>query len=546
MDKQTADRLITEYLPKLYGFAVKKAFSYAEVDELCADIVAEVYTSLRKADEIVNVEGYIWRISEHAYSKFVSRKKRHEGVSIDGVELPYYDDDTRLETEEELKILRREIASLTQKRRQITFWFYYENRSVADIARTLGMPEGTVKWHLNKARLDLKEGFSMKRQVGTLGLSPYTAANFGHGGRPGENGGPEYYLYDKLNLNIVYSVYFEPKNTAEIAEELGMTPVFLEDKIAWLEENGFLVRRKDDRFTTYVCFSPTTYSQEQQDRILSAQKEVAQILVKEYVPLVRDAFKDVANVYIPSGNRELFEATVIFWAIQEKCGLPFKKDLSPYYLKTTDGGEYIASVYSKLTCSDPEYVPSESFPSYEMCGQMTRDSGKYPSIFAIAWDSRFCSRKGYWKNNLYSDYEYVYEWMSGLLDDTPANADKLARLRERNFITEDGKVNIMVVNDAFASFAERLPALDEAVKKQFYDFALEQAMLEAKAYPLQMQDLVVAEAVQSFISRTVGMMVLDILYENGTFRPLSEQDKVSANLLMFCDRLPKEHDNGDE
>ena len=537
MDKQTADLLITEYLPKLYGFAVKKAFSYAEVDDLCADIVAEVYTSLRKADEIVNVEGYIWRISEHAYSKFLSRKKRHEGVSIDGVELPYYDD-TRLETEEEIKILRREIAFLTTKRRQITFWFYYENRSVADIARTLGIPEGTVKWHLNKARLDLKEGFSMKRQVGTLGLSPIVACGFAHSGGPGNNGGPEYYLYDKMNLNIVYSVYFEPKNTVEIAEELGVTPVFLEDKIAWLEENGFLVRRKDDRFTTYVHFRPATVSREQQSRILSMQKEVAQILVKEYVPLVREAFKNDANVYIPSGNRELFEAAVIFWAIQEKCGLPFEKDLSPYYVKTTDGGQYIAYVYNQQTCSDPEYVLPEEFPSYWMCGQMTRDSGKYPSIFAIAWDSRFCSRKGYWKNNLPTDYDYVYEWMSGVIDDTPANADKLARLRERQFITEDGKVNIMVVNDALDAFAERLPDLDEAVKKQFYDFALEQAMLEAKSYPPQMQDLVVADAVRSFISRTVGMMVLDILYENGTFRPLSEQDKVSANLLMFCDRLP--------
>ena len=29
MDKQTADKLITAYLPKLYGFAVKKAYSYA-------------------------------------------------------------------------------------------------------------------------------------------------------------------------------------------------------------------------------------------------------------------------------------------------------------------------------------------------------------------------------------------------------------------------------------------------------------------------------------------------------------------------------------
>ena len=66
MDKRTADKLITTYLPKLYGFAVKKAYSYAEAEELCADIVAEVYASLRKADESVNEEGYIWRISEHA------------------------------------------------------------------------------------------------------------------------------------------------------------------------------------------------------------------------------------------------------------------------------------------------------------------------------------------------------------------------------------------------------------------------------------------------------------------------------------------------
>ena len=537
MDKQTADKLITAYLPKLYGFAVKKSYSYAETEELCADIVAEVYASLRKAREIVNVEGYIWRISEHAYAKFVSRKKRHEGVSIDGVVLPYYDDN-RLETEEELALLRREIAFLTQKRRQIVFWFYYENRSVADISRTLGMPEGTVKWHLNKARMDLKEGFSMKRNIGTLGLSPYTARNFGHSGRSGEHGGPEYYLYDKLNLNIVYSVYAEPKNTAEIAEELGVTPVFLEDKIAWLEENGFLVRRKDDRFTTYVNFSLPTYSREQADRLQTVQQEIARILVKDYVPSVREACKGITDVYIPGGNRQLFEAAMIYWAIKWKCAMTLEKDLSPYYIQTTDGGKYIAYAYSKQTCSDPEYMPAVQYPDYTTCGEMTRDSDKYP-VEAIAWDNRFCSRKGGWKNNLCYDYACVYEWMSGMIDDTPADADKTARLRERQFLTEDGKVNIMVVKDTMTATAERLPALDAAVTARFYDFALEQATLYAKDYPPQMQDLIVWEQVSSFIGNAVAMMVLDILYEDGTFRPLTEQEKVTANLLMFCDRLPE-------
>ena len=125
-----------------------------------------------------------------------------------------------------------------------------------------------------------------------------------------------------------------------------------------------------------------------------------------------------------------------------------------------------------------------------------------------------------------------------MIDDSPANAEKLARLQERQFLTEDGKINIMVVNGTVATLAERFPALDETVKTRFYDFALEQATLEAKAYPPQMQDLIVWEQVRSFIGNTVAMMALDILYENGTFRPLNEHEKVSANLLMFCDRLP--------
>ena len=46
MDKQKADEILTEYLPKIYGFAIKKAFSYAEAEDICADIVEELYSLL--------------------------------------------------------------------------------------------------------------------------------------------------------------------------------------------------------------------------------------------------------------------------------------------------------------------------------------------------------------------------------------------------------------------------------------------------------------------------------------------------------------------
>ncbi len=538
MDKQQADKWIVEYLPKIYGFAMKKAFSYQEAEELSSDIVTEVYLSFLSAKEIVNLDGYVWRISEHVYAKFVSSKKKRAGISLDGMDIP---DDTPMWDEDcqsELDTLRREIAFLTRTRRRIVYSFYYENKPISSIAEETGIPEGTVKWHLNKARNDLKEGFTMERKIGKLGIKPIEATSFGHSGNPGSNGGPEYYLRNKLNLNIVYSVYHEPKTLTEIAEELGVTPVYIEDTVKELEANGFLVPKAGGRYTTYVRFSPETYSLEREDIRLQKQMEVAKMLVREYVPQVRAAIADVQDVYIPGGNREMLEAAAIFYAVTNKCGISAETDLSPYYIKTLAGGDFIAYVEVKATQRDPDYTWSQNYPSYGACGNMTRWSEKYP-VSSWSIDTRYSSRKGYWENNLVSDYEYLYEFMTGAIEDTPANKEKFDRLRERGYLSEDGKVQIMVLRGDQEAFFAKLPPLDEALKKTFADFALEQAMLNAKEYPPQMRDLVMNHGVAGFVGAAVALMVMDILYGNGTFKPLTGAEWVTTNLLMFCDTLPK-------
>lgn len=52
MNRRKADEIITEYLTKLYGFAIRKSFSYVEAEELCSDIICELYSSLLRADEV--------------------------------------------------------------------------------------------------------------------------------------------------------------------------------------------------------------------------------------------------------------------------------------------------------------------------------------------------------------------------------------------------------------------------------------------------------------------------------------------------------------
>ena len=539
MEKHIADQIITTYFQKIYGFAVKKSFSYDEAEDLCSDIIQQVYVSLLKSTEIINVEGYIWRISEYTYSKYVSSKKKRKGISINGIDIPYEDSFICEDNEEDVKRLRREIAFLTEKRRRIVYLFYYKNASVSYISKELGIPEGTVKWHLNKARSELKEGFLMERKIGRLGMEPITAINYGHDGNPGNNEGPEFYLGDKLNLNIVYSVYHAPKTREEIAEELGITPVFIEDKINFLEGNGFLVKTTGNRYTTYVCFEPESYSQELMEARLSKQLKVAETIVKEYVPLVREAISEWKNdTYIPSGNWEVMEAAAIFYGIMNKCGIASKKDLSKYIIKTTSGGYFIAIIDLPCRQSDPEYVPTLDMFSYGACGSMTRQSEKYPSVFSWSVDSRYCSRKGNWQNNRTCDYEYLYEFLCGNLPDNAANAEKVARLKEREFLDENNQINVIIMKNAYSEFHERIPSLDEQLKNKFADFALESSMIKARNYPPQMQDLIVSRGVSGFIGTEVAIMVMDILYQNGTFKPLTDREKITADLIMFSDILP--------
>jgi len=537
MEKQKADETITFYLEKIYGFAFKKAYSYDEAEELASEMTAEVYTSLLNSNDITNVSGYIWRICENVYARYVAKIKKQEGLCenyMAAISAAHMDEGV---TEEERYRIRREISFLSELRRDIVFSFYYKNETIKKIAMRHGIPEGTVKWHLNKIKKDLKEGMTMERKIGELGLNPVKALDISHNGTPGSNGGPEYYLKDKIDLNIVYSAYKKPRTLNEIAEELGMTPVYVEDRVTKLADNGFLVKKKGGKYVSYVEFTGRTYSLENMDRIRDVKLRIADQLIEKYVPVVRKCIDNLQDVYIPSGNSELLEAAAIMYALRHKCTLKLghSYDYNHYYIKTTDGGCYTVWVDLERECVDPEYKLRNQ-GVFCVCGSMWRESSKYP-VRAWSIDSRLDSRTGNWQNNQNRDYEYLYELITGRLTDGPENIDKINRLKERGFIDDNGRPMIMIIKGKDTEFIDQIPELNKKSNEDFSKVALEFAMQRIKNVPPHMHDLVMADY-EGFISEEVPMMVMDKLYANGTLKPLTESEQITANLIMFCDVLP--------
>ena len=263
-------------------------------------------------------------------------------------------------------------------------------------------------------------------------------------------------------------------------------------------------------------------------------------LLESYVPKVRAAIANLKDVYIPGENWELFEAAVIFYAISEKCKLPIQRDVSKYWIKTLGGADYSVSVNLDSTPEDPEYQckTPDNGKSYNACGSMTRGSQKYQGLNSWSIDSRFCSREGAWQNNKVEDYEALYEWMTGAISDSKVNEEKVNRLRERKFLSDDNKVNIMVVKSTLEEFDKQIPSLDKEIQDEFADIALDISMESAKQYPPQIQDLQIFTMMYFYIGNMEAMMVLDELYDTGVFKPLSENEKVTSQLIMFADRLP--------
>ena len=168
---------------------------------------------------------------------------------------------------------------------------------------------------------------------------------------------------------------------------------------------------------------------------------------------------------------------------------------------------------------------------------MWRQSGKYP-VSSWSVDSHLDAREGCWENNVIGDYEYIYELLTGKISDGPEDAEKLARLKERRFTDDQGKIMIMMVKGESKDLFDLVPELDPGMKEEFTKAALDCMNQEAKNYPPQMQDMIMRNA-REFIDGKVAIMIQDKLYASGALKPLTDGERITANLIMFSDVLPE-------
>ena len=537
MEKSIADRIITEYYKKLYGFALSKMTDIGKAEELASRITLEVYSSLLRANEIANINGYIYRIACNVFARYVAERKESAHLAIDSVFIPDNIDYTKsMIDEEDAKNLRREIAYLSEIQRKIVVMHYYNNMKLGEIAEKLSIPLGTVKWHLYEAKNSLKEGIEMKRTPGTLGINPVKFINMGHSGCAGSKGDTSDFLRNSLTQNIAYAAYYSPKTVNEIAEELGVSPIFIEDEVRTLEEFGFMDRLGGGKFRTNIYITEITDEIDKKEQLLN--EKYAKIICEEYIPDVFDAVKnlDMSRFYIPDNDINFLLWSAVILAVGKKTiDIRMWKELEKYSIKRKDGGDFIA-----FADVEPDFDLSRN-KQYSVCGDMTRTNERYSTV-AWQFDTYYDSRNNGWRDSLTSDFDSLYEHISGKIKKDDVSLGKYQRLYEKGYLVNDGdkdKVTMIVSTYGSDEFMNLIPDPDEKLTKKLEKYDKEYFEITKDCIAAHMLPLHRVTSRAKWTNGRMRMTVIEQLLETGILTPPTEEQKAALATILFCDSLPE-------
>jgi len=248
-----AERFARDYMGPVFYFSLKKTGSREEAEELTSDIALSVLTSLKRCSPPAHFSAWVWRIARCRYARWADARHiaRAHLATCDLADFDIADGDTPEDAvieSEQYALLRRELAFIAREYRELLAAHYLEDIGVKALAARHGIPDGTVKSRLSRARKILQEGMNMAREFGKRSYLPEDVDFSASGNQP--DGLPWSAVERKIPKNILLEASNNPSTAEELATELGIALPYMEEEIGLLERATLLRKLDDGKYIT--------------------------------------------------------------------------------------------------------------------------------------------------------------------------------------------------------------------------------------------------------------------------------------------------------
>jgi RNA polymerase sigma-70 factor, ECF subfamily len=161
------ERLVSRYEHKVFRLCCSVLRDPDQAQDAAQESLVRIWKALPKYDQRASLSTWIYTITRNRCLTAIERRRSQESLSDPAVELEVEGAQASVpeRDEDQAAILRELVDELPERYRNALTLYYYEERAVGEVAQMLGVPEGTIKTNLHRARALLLE------RIRTLGLA---------------------------------------------------------------------------------------------------------------------------------------------------------------------------------------------------------------------------------------------------------------------------------------------------------------------------------------------------------------------------------------
>lgn len=247
---------IIQHYDYLIRLATAKCNAQTDAEDLVGDTMLAAFAYIHKGGTIEHPRTWLVNTLYHKYNDKLRKKYRTPiTVCLDEILAIAEDDDDWFLATEEAKKVRKELNHLGYITREVLIRYYYRNQNVAEIAKGLAIPEGTVKSRLFAGRNQIKKGLETMEArenclAGRLSLSC--------GGSTGLNGEPMSLVNDDLIAqNLLMLAYKKPASISTLSKAIGIPAVYIEPIIKKLVDSELMVQTDNGNvYADFIIIKP--------------------------------------------------------------------------------------------------------------------------------------------------------------------------------------------------------------------------------------------------------------------------------------------------
>lgn len=163
-DQTAFARLVREHQSMVFSLALYFSHDRATAEDLAQEVFIHLYQSLGMIESPEHLKFWLRRVTCHRCIDHSRKESKRRTICIDDAPEPVSPDEFRDSLMSEA--LRRIVASLPEKPRLIVTLRYQEDLDPAEIANLLEMSINTVKSHLRRSLVILKD--KVTRSLGEI------------------------------------------------------------------------------------------------------------------------------------------------------------------------------------------------------------------------------------------------------------------------------------------------------------------------------------------------------------------------------------------